>query len=184
MADHVCPPWVGYLLLNPLRKLGENPRKLFSPFVREGMVVLEPGCAMGFFTLPLARMVGPAGKVVALDTQPKMLSVLERRARRAGIRDQLDIREVGTEGLGIDDLSGKVDFCAVIHVAHEVSDQTAFFADLARAQKPGGRLLIIEPRGHVSTSNFARTLAYAEEAGFRPEASPVMSGDRRALFEK
>jgi len=182
MADHVCPPWVGYLLLNPLRKLTESPRKLFSPFVREDMVVLEPGCAMGFFTLPLARMVGPTGKVVALDTQPKMLSVLERRARRAGIRDLLDIREVGTEGLGIDDLSGRVDFCAVIHVAHEVSDQTAFFADLARAQKPGGRLLIIEPKGHVSTSDFAQTLVCAEEAGFRPEASPVIFGDRRALL--
>ncbi len=184
MADHVCPPWVGYFLLNPLRKLVESPRKLFDPFVREGMVVLEPGCAMGFFTLPLARMVGPAGKVVALDTQPKMLSVLERRARRAGVRDLLDIREVGTEGLGIDDLSGQVDFCAVMHVAHEVSDQTAFFADLARAQKPGGRLLIVEPRGHVSTSDFARTLACAEEAGFRPETSPVINGDRRALLVK
>jgi len=184
MADHVCPPWVGYLLLNPLRKLTESPRKLFNPFVREGMVVLEPGCAMGFFTLPLARMVGPTGKVVALDTQPKMLSVLARRARRAGVRDLLDIREVGAEGLGIDDLSGQVDFCAVIHVAHEVSDQTAFFADLARAQKPGGRLLIIEPRGHVSTSDFARTLACAEEVGLRPETSPVIYGDRRALLEK
>jgi ubiquinone/menaquinone biosynthesis C-methylase UbiE len=127
-------------------------------------------------------MVGPAGKVVALDTQPKMLSVLERRARRAGIRDLLDIREVGTEGLDIDDLSGQVDFCAVMHVAHEVSDQTAFFTDLARAQKPGSRLLIVEPRGHVSTSDFARTLACAEEAGLRPETSPVRYSDRRALL--
>ena len=67
MADHVCPPWVGRLLLNPLRMLVENPNKIFAPFVKEGMVVLEPGCAMGFFTLPLARMVGPEGKVVAVD---------------------------------------------------------------------------------------------------------------------
>jgi len=184
MADHVCPPWVGYLLLNPLRKLAESPRKIFGPFVYEGMIVLEPGCAMGFFTLPLARMVGPVGRVVALDTQPKMLSVLERRARRAGIRDRLDIREVGTEGLGIDDLSGQVDFCAVIHVAHEVLDQAAFFADLARAQRPGGRLLVIEPKGHVSADDFEQSIAFAKEAGFRPEASPAVSGERKALFVK
>ena len=182
MADHVCPPWVGYLLLNPLRKLVESPRNLFGDFVREGMVVLEPGSAMGFFTLPLARMVGASGKVVALDTQPKMLSVLERRARRAGLLDRVDLREVGTEGLGIDDLSGQVDFCAVIHVAHEVSDQAAFFADLARAQKPGSRLLVVEPKGHVSTSDFARSIAHAEEVGFRRDASTAVSGDRRALL--
>ena len=184
MADHVCPPWVGYLLLNPLRKLVESPSKLFNPFVHEGMVVLEPGCAMGFFTLPLARMAGPAGKVVALDTQPKMLSVLERRARKAGVRDRLDIRKVGTGGLDIDDLSGQVDFCAVMHMAHEVSDQATFFADLARAQKPAGRLLVVEPKGHVSRSDFERSIAYATEAGFRPEESPAVSGGRKALFVK
>jgi len=184
MADHVCPPWVGYLLLNPLRKLVESPKKIFKPLVHEGMIVLEPGCAMGFFTLPLARMVGPTGRVVALDTQPKMLSVLERRARWAGVRDRLDIREVGTEGLGIGDLSGQVDFCAVIHVAHEVSDQAAFFADLAQAQKPGGRLLMIEPKGHVTRSEFDLSIARAVDAGFRPEASPAVSGDLKALLIK
>ena len=184
MADHVCPPWVGYLLLNPLRKLAESPKRIFKPFVHEGMIVLEPGCAMGFFTLPLARMVGPTGRVVALDTQPKMLSVLERRARRAGIRDRLDIREVGNEGLGIGDLSGRVDFCAVIHVVHEVSDQGAFFADLAQAQRSGGRLLIVEPKGHVTMSEFELSITCAEEAGFQPDESPAVSGDLKALLVK
>ena len=62
MAEHLCPPWVGYLLLNPLRRLLENPDKMLGQFVQDGMVVLEPGCGMGYFTLPLARMVGPEGR--------------------------------------------------------------------------------------------------------------------------
>ena len=70
MAKHVCPFFMGYLLLNPLRKLLENPDRLLGPFVRPGMTVLEPGCAMGFFTLPLARMVGATGRVIAVDIQP------------------------------------------------------------------------------------------------------------------
>jgi ubiquinone/menaquinone biosynthesis C-methylase UbiE len=71
---------VGYLLLNPVRKLLENPDKILGRFVREGMIVLEPGCGMGYFTLSLARMVGPEGRVVAVGIEPKMLSMLARRA--------------------------------------------------------------------------------------------------------
>ena len=71
MAHQICPTWVGYLLLSPLRKLLENPDKILRCFIREGMTVLEPGCDMGYFTLPVARMVGPRGKVVAVDLQAK-----------------------------------------------------------------------------------------------------------------
>ncbi len=74
------------LLASPVRRwMGENPEALLTPYVREGMTVLEPGPGMGFFTLPLARMVGPAGRVVAVDIQARMLDALERRARKAGL---------------------------------------------------------------------------------------------------
>ena len=65
--EHVCPVWVGYLLASPVRKLIQNPKKLLSPYVEEGMTVLDAGCAMGFFSLPMARMVGPNGKVICGD---------------------------------------------------------------------------------------------------------------------
>ena len=184
MADHICPPWVGRLLLSPLRRLFENPKKILGPFVREGMVVLEPGCAMGYFTLPLARMVGPDGKVIAVDIQPEMLTVLERRASKAGLIDRIDIREAGSEGLGIEDAAQSADFCSLVHVAHEVPDQNRLFSEISATLKPGGNLLIIEPGWHVTEAEFALTLSAASAGGLRKIESPAVQGDRKALFER
>ena len=61
----VCPWWAGYILASPLRRLIQDPRSLLAPYVHPGMTVLEPGPGMGFFTLELARLVGPAGRVIA-----------------------------------------------------------------------------------------------------------------------
>jgi ubiquinone/menaquinone biosynthesis C-methylase UbiE len=184
MDDHVCPPWVGRLLLSPLRRLVENPKKILGPFVLKGMAVLEPGCAMGFFSLPLARMVGPDGKVIAVDIQSEMLAVLEKRARRAGLIDRLVIREAGPETLGIDDLGRSADFCSLIHVAHEVPDQPRLFGEISRTLKPGGKLLLIEPRWHVSEEEFRESLAAASSAGLRKTKSTDLQGGRKALFER
>jgi ubiquinone/menaquinone biosynthesis C-methylase UbiE len=72
MSHRVCPWWLGYFLLNPFRRLRQDPRKLLKPYVREGMTVLEPGPGTGFFTLELLRLVGKSGRVIASDVQPRM----------------------------------------------------------------------------------------------------------------
>jgi hypothetical protein len=62
MVEHrVCPWWVGYILASAIRKLTHNPARILARFVRTGMIVLEPSPGMGFFTLELARLVGPTG---------------------------------------------------------------------------------------------------------------------------
>jgi len=182
MAGRVCPIWVGYLLLNPLRKLFENPDKILAPFVDEGMTVLEPGCGMGFFTLSLARMVGPTGRVVALDVQPKMLSVLRRRAEKAGLLNRIELRLVESEGLDVNDLAGAVDIVVALHMVHEVPDQALFFTEVREALKPDGKLLIIEPKGHVSQTQFEQTVITAEKAGFQADISANKLGGRGALL--
>ncbi len=182
MAGRVCPPWIGYFLLNPLRKLFENPDKMLGQFVRDGMVVLEPGCGMGYFTLALARMVGPEGRVVAVELQGKMLSVLGRRASRSGLSDRIELRQTGAEGLGIEDLSGEVDFAAAIHLVHEIPDQASFFTQVWKALKPGGKLLVVEPKGHVSLDQFEQTVATAKQTGFKRETLPGKASNRKALL--
>lgn len=184
MADHVCPPWIGYLLINPLRKLLENPNKIMGPLVHEGMIVLEPGCGMGYFTLPLARMVGPNGRVVAVDIQPKMLSVLERRARKAELLDRIELRHVEGNGMGVEDLSGKVDFIAALHVVHEVPDQRRFFTEAWEVLKPRTKLLVVEPKGHVSQEKFEQSVSLAEKVGFQNEPLSHKISGRAVLLVK
>jgi ubiquinone/menaquinone biosynthesis C-methylase UbiE len=77
MAGH--GPWWMDLLMEPFRRLVQDPAAIVAPYVRAGMTVLEPGSGRGFFTLELARRVGPSGRVIALDVQPRMIAGLRRR---------------------------------------------------------------------------------------------------------
>jgi ubiquinone/menaquinone biosynthesis C-methylase UbiE len=182
MANSVCPWWVGYVLVSPVRRLLEPPTKLLGPFVAKDMALLEPGCGMGYFTLDLARMVGNAGRVVALDVQPRMLTALRRRAARAGLADRIEARLARADRLGVEDLAGTVDLALAIHVVHEVPDRHGFFAELRATLKPTGRLLLVEPRGHVSEMAFAATLAMADAVGLRRLVAPRFGLSRAALL--
>jgi ubiquinone/menaquinone biosynthesis C-methylase UbiE len=184
MAHSVCPWWLGYLLAIPLRRLWQNPVKIVGPFVREGMTVLEPGCGMGFFTLDLARMVGPTGRVVVVDVQQRMLAGLKRRAMRAGLAERIDARLVEDGRLGVDDLRGKVHFALAFAMVHEVPDRTRFLTDVYHALAPGARLLVAEPRGHVPDASFRAMLNAAEQIGYRAAAGPEVNSSHTALLVK
>ena len=182
MSSCVCPWWLGWFLINPLRRLRQDPRAILSPYVRPGMTVLEPGPGMGFFTLELARLVGPEGRVVAVDVQPRMLETLRARAARAGLTRNLDTRVANGASLGIDDLAGVVDFILAFAVVHELPDTAAFFDQAAKVVKPSGRLLLSEPRLHVRERDFEATLRAAERVGFREQERPAISGSRSVLL--
>jgi len=66
---HVCPWWCCFTFDNFLRKLLHNSEKILQPYVAEGNTILDIGPGMGYFTIPLARMVGEKGKVIAADIQ-------------------------------------------------------------------------------------------------------------------
>jgi len=182
--SHTCPWWFGYFLLNPLRRFAQRPERILRPFVRPGMLVLEPGCGMGFFTLDLARMVAPGGRVVAIDLQEKMLAGLRQRAARAGLEERIDIRLAQPDRLGIDDLNGQVDLVLAFYVVHEIREPGAFFAEIAAALKPNGAVLIVEPPLHVSRAGFEASLAVAERAGLRVARRPGIGPNKVALLAK
>ena len=182
MASRVCPWWLGWILASPLRRLRQDPGAILGPHVAEGMTVLEPGPGMGFFTLELARRVGPRGRVVAVDVQPRMLEGLRRRARRAGLLERMDVRLAGHDRMGIGDLAGSVDFVLGFAVVHELPDAGRFFAEAAGAMRPGARLLFAEPAHHVSREEFEAALASAARAGLRLERRLDIRGSLSAVL--
>jgi len=182
VAHRVCPWWLGYFLVTPLRRLWQDPLKILSPYLTTGARVLEPCPGMGFFTLDLARLVGPTGRVIAIDLQPKMLDALRRRAQRAGLEGRIETRRASESSLEVDDLAGEVDFALAFAVVHELADVSAFFRDVAKALVPGGRLLVAEPRGHVSEEELAKSLESAAAAGLRLAERPAIRGSRTALL--
>jgi ubiquinone/menaquinone biosynthesis C-methylase UbiE len=184
MPERVCPVWMGWLLASPLRKLWQNPEKILRPFITPGMTVLEPGSAMGFFSLPAAKLVGPQGKVICVDLQPGMLSRLATRAARAGLGERLEPRLCSETSLNIDDLNGKTDFAFAIAVVHEVPDQDNFFQEMAAALKPGGKLLFAEPKGHVTREAFQQSLAWAQKWGLQKLEDSLAHGALTAVLKK
>jgi ubiquinone/menaquinone biosynthesis C-methylase UbiE len=184
MAHRLCPFWVGYFLANPLRRLVHDPEKILSPFVADGMTVLDIGPAMGFFTLPLARMVGAGGEVLAVDLQEKLLEKLRKRARKAELADRITTRACGANSLDLEEFDGRVDFVLAFAVVHEVPDVGALFNEIFRLMKPGGECLFAEPAGHVSVPDFAQSLSLAEEVGFRASEGPEITWSHSALLIK
>ena len=71
--SHVCPWWGGDFLDNRLRRLIHDPEMIVGPYVKPGMTVMDVGCGMRLFSIPMARMVGDEGRVIAVDLRQKML---------------------------------------------------------------------------------------------------------------
>lgn len=175
---------MGYLLASPLRRLMLSPDKILQPFVRPGMAVLEPGPGMGYFTIPLAKMVGPSGRVVAVDIQPRMLANLRKRAAKLGLLEQLDLRLARPESMGIADLAGKVDFALAFAVVHEMPSPAVFFTEAAGALRQNAAMLLAEPAGHVKPADFESELKDAVGAGFRIAARPEIPRSYTAFLTK
>lgn len=180
---HVCPAWAGYILLLPVRKLRHNPYKILSPYVRKGMAVMDYGCAMGYFSIPLAKMTGTEGKVYCVDIQEKMLSKLQRRAAKYNVADTIEPLQVD-KNYNPEALAGKLDLVLLFFVVHELPNQQQLFNDLFKMLKSGGKILFAEPNGHVKPDDFERSLQMAQKAGLRiMEEKPVIKGLRAFLIK-
>jgi SAM-dependent methyltransferase len=161
-----------------------DPARLVAPYVKEGMVVLEPGPGMGFFTIELAKRVGASGRVVVVDIQPRMIEGLKRRAAKAGLLERIDARMVQPSAMGLDGLNSVVDFVLAFAVVHELPEPAIFFVEAADTMKPNANLLLAEPTGHVSVEQFEDELRMAAAAGLTTADRPSIRRSHSALLKK
>jgi len=138
---------------------------------------------MGFFSLPLARIVGPQGKVICPDVQEKMLNTLQNRAQKAQLAERIVTRVCEPTSLGLADFYGQIDFALAFAVVHEVPDVSNFFMEVSKLLKPDAPCLVAEPKGHVSAPDFEKTLVLAKQHGLTVSGSPKITSSRTALLK-
>lgn len=177
----VCPRWMCFTFDNGLRRFVQNPDHIIKPYIREGDVVLDVGPGIGYFTIPMARLVGDRGRVIAADLQESMLQGIAKRALRAGLEDRIILRRSSAESLNV---GGAMDFALAFWMAHEVPDLKNFMDQLFDVLIEGGRLLVVEPRVHVSQKQFQKEIDIARSAGFVLIDQPSISLSLSALFSR
>lgn len=129
-----------------------------------GARVADVGAGDGFFTVRLARAVGPGGRVVAVDISREALDRLRARLEE-DLLTNVDVvqGEVADPHLPVDSL----DAVLIVNAYHEMDRFEAMLDHLRRALKPGGRLVLVEPldpklRGE---SRASQTKAHSLDAG-------------------
>lgn len=112
--------------------------------VKRGQTVCDMGCGNGFYTLPLAKLVGESGKVVAVDIQPEMLELLKERADEEGVKNIEPVL-----GTVIDPKlpEKSIDLMLLVDVYHEFSHPEPMLRAIHRSLKPDGRVALVEFRG-------------------------------------
>lgn len=134
-------PWLN----RPERIQEENPEEMLEQLkVQPGMTVCDMGCGDGYYTIELARRVGPTGKVIAVDIQPEMLQELSRRCEQNNLKNVDMIL-----GLPHDPKlpEGKLDLILMVDVYHEFSNPIEMLESMRNSLKKDGRIALVEFRG-------------------------------------
>lgn len=138
--------------------------------VRTGMTLLDFGCGPGRYTIPAARIVGPAGRVYAVDLHPLARAGVGRRARRRGLSN---IETLATDSaLPLPDAS--VDFVLLYDTLHDVDRREAVVGELLRVLRAGG---VFSYRDHTLDAEAA--LGAAVRAG---RLQAIEGGDQTMQF--
>ncbi len=157
--------WLDHIFCCTLRKLFHNPRRILAGFIKPGMTVLDIGFGNGYFSLEMARLVGPHGQVICVETAHDKIESLKLQAADNGLAERIDPRICSDSNLAIDDLTDQIDFSLAFFVVHHAADIPALMTGTQNALKPGGKFLIVEPSHHASASYCEAVESAAKKAG-------------------
>jgi ubiquinone/menaquinone biosynthesis C-methylase UbiE len=132
------------LLEAPDRDLWQRPDQIMDAMgIADASMVADIGAGSGWFTVRLARRVGPRGLVYAEDVQPEMINAITRRVQREGLTN---VRAVRGQNSDPRLPPGSLDAVLVVDAYHEVEDRVTMLTNLARALKPQGRIGVVDFR--------------------------------------
>lgn len=167
--NQVCPVERAGGLDTKIRRWLQNPIKILSPYINEGMTVLDFGCGPGYFTVDMAKLVGETGRVFAADLQEGMLGKLKDKIQSTEYYERITLHKCDKNKIG---LTEQIDVALAFYVIHELPNQEEFFKELASIVKPGGKVLIVEPPFHVSKTAFQKMITNANNAGLKSDKGP------------
>lgn len=143
-AQHgrLFPPKDLGLLEGPDRDAWQRPDQIMDALgIGDGSVVADLGAGAGWFTIRLARRVGPNGVVYAEDVQRQMIQSIEQRVQREGLAN---VRTVLGTALDPRLPDGSLDAVLIVDTYHEMEQPVALLKNLARDLKPDGRIGIVD----------------------------------------
>jgi ubiquinone/menaquinone biosynthesis C-methylase UbiE len=157
-----CPFALAPFVDNPLRRRYMS-NILDRIGIQSGERILELGPGPGAFSIEAARRVQPDGTLIAVDIQPKMIAVVEKKAREAGVTN-VETHVASAYDLPLQDRS--VDRAFLVTVLPEIPDRHRALLELHRVLKPGGVLSVTEEFLDPDYPLARTTTHWAEEAGF------------------
>jgi ubiquinone/menaquinone biosynthesis C-methylase UbiE len=131
-------------LVRPERIQEEDPDRMLSSLnIKKGAVVADIGAGVGYHTWRLAKIVGPAGKIIAEDIQPEMLMMLKKNIEERKLSNVEIVLGTATDPKLPDNA---VDLVLMVDVYHEFSDPGSMMTAIRRALKSQGRVVLVEFR--------------------------------------
>ncbi len=131
------------------RDATQQPEKILDELaVKSGSTVADIGAGTGYFSLRLAKRIGPQGRVLATDIQPQMLAMLSDKMRAANVTNVEPILCTPTDAKLPE---SALDLALMVDVYHELAYPEETLRQIRRALKPDGRLVLIEYRGEDPT---------------------------------
>ena len=142
-AQHarLFPPQDLGLLEGPDRDAYQRPDQIMDALqIGENSVVVDLGAGGGWFTVRLARRVGPNGRVYAEDIQPQMIEAIERRVQREGLRNVKTVLGTPTDPKIPE---GSLDAVLIVDAYHEMEQPVTLLKNIAKSLKPAGTIGIV-----------------------------------------
>ena len=161
---------------SPERKKLLPPDKVLNIIgIEKNMVIADVGCGTGYFSIPIAKLVGPKSKIYAIDISNEMLIETEKKAEEAEITNIITMK-AGEESFDL--LENSCDMVFSSTVLHEVDCPQEFLLQCKKIINEKGSIIILDwnkVEGKVGPSidhriSVDRVEEYAKEVGLNMDS--------------